>query len=89
MPCGISQYSVNDLGGAKPYHYVNRRGREIYGVGEAEEKYASYARIHPDDRGKYIDMLNRVVEGGSRVRMSSASSAMTVRFSGSAASSSG
>ena len=64
MPCGISQYSVNDLGGAKPYHYVNRRGREIYGVGEAEEKYASYARIHPDDRGKYIDMLNRVVEGG-------------------------
>ncbi|WP_455599417.1 PAS domain S-box protein [Cloacibacillus sp.] len=64
MPCGISQYSVNNLNGDKPYCYVNRRGREIYGVGATEEGYIAYARVHPDDRGKYIDMLNRVVEEG-------------------------
>ena len=64
MPCGISQYSVNDLGGAKPYHYVNRRGREIYGVSEANEDRLAYARVHPDDRDEYTKMLKNVIANG-------------------------
>ena len=64
MPCGISQYSVNDLGGAKPYHYVNRRGREIYGVSEANKDRLAYARVHPDDRDEYTKMLKNVIANG-------------------------
>ncbi|MDO4562136.1 MAG: PAS domain-containing protein [bacterium] len=64
LPCGITQYSVAGRDG-RPYHYVNRRGREIYGVAEEDEKKAAYTRVHPDDRDKYTNMLENVMKKGA------------------------